>query len=197
MIYAAITATAEDIPKLYEPGWEWWTWLIAWITLTVAGLVTALALPMARTLLSHETGRAWRAPLAVVCILAGLAAAVFAWIGPGILMRHMDDGKGAFFVFLGCLTMAGLVWYAAGRLLDAVSDPFHDWDGSYSTWAGRIAAAPAVVIGAGTVFGGIAEVVTRVAASIPMGVAQFLGLAASVLLLGAFWVAAQILKRSS
>lgn len=195
MIYTGITTASEDIPKLYEPGWEWWTWLGAWILLAAAGMIIALALPMARTLLSLQTGRAWKVPAAIVCLLAGLAAVVFAWSAPGILMRHMDNSNGAFFVFLGCLTTAGLVWYAAGHLLDAITDPFHDWDGSYSTWTGRISAAPPVVIGAGSVFGGIAEIVTRVAATIPMGVAQFLGLAGSVLLLAAFWVAIQVVKR--
>lgn len=198
MIHSTITTTTNDVPKLYEEGWEWWAWPTNWIALAVIGFVIALSLPLALKIYRSTMDRAAKSALLVLCIAVSLAAVVMGWLGPGILMRHMDNGQGAFWVFLGCLTLGGLVWFWSGRILEATADPYYDWTGRYSPWeghAGKMAAAPAVVIGAGTIFGGIAEIVTRLAASIPMGIAQFLGLAGSVLTLGLIWLVAQFLRQ--
>ncbi|MGX5717951.1 hypothetical protein [Arthrobacter sp. MAHUQ-56] len=188
-------AATNEIPKLYESGWDWWAWPLAWAALAATGLLIALAVPAAHVLFSRHAGRFWTVPTAALALLAGLAAVVLAWLAPGILMRHMDSGGGVFLVFLGCLALAGAVWYLAARIIESTIEPAYDWTGRTVRWRAWNAAAPAVVLTAATIFGGIAEAVTRAAASIPMGVAQLLGLVASVLLLGIFWITLRAVKR--
>ncbi|MFK0004990.1 hypothetical protein [Paenarthrobacter sp. NPDC090522] len=182
MIQAFITTASNEVPKMFETGWDWWAWPIAWAALAVAALVIAGALPMFAVVVGAAQDTVWKVPAAILVILVVLAAVVAGYIGSGVMMRHMDNGQGAFWVFLGCLLVGLLGW--------AFSASWHGtqpYTYEARRWVGRVAAAPALVIGLGAVFNGIAEIITRLAASIPMTVAQFGALVVvGALVLGAY-----------
>lgn len=172
MIKTAITTATGEIPKLYEAGWDWWAWPIAWSALALAGLLMAAALPLITRTAEALEGTAWKTPgIAAVGLLA-VAAAVAGYLGSGVLMRHMDTGQGAFGVFLGSLLVGLLSWGVAARI---APQPY-----TYSPWRPWLLAIPMIVIGSGAITNGISEALTRLAASIPMSVASL----GSVILFG-------------
>lgn len=166
MIQAFITTATNDVPKMFETGWEWWAWPIAWAVLALAALVMAGALPMVA--IAGQAGSPWKVPLVILAGLLVLAAIVTGYAGSGVMMRHMDNGGGAFWVFLGSILVGLLGWG-----FSASWNGSQDWSYEDRRWLSWVAAAPALVIGLGAVFNGFAEIITRLAASIPMPVAQF------------------------
>lgn len=169
-VLAVAAATNNDIPKFYEAGWDWWAWPIAWLVFLGCGLALGTVLPLYAAVTEELTGarRGW-AQFGVV--IGGIAAIVFGWWGSGILMRHQETGEGAAWTFLGALAVAGVSWYWSSRFRQGYGD--YDWHTGYAL----VTAAPALIITAGAVMNGVGEFVTRLAASIPMPVAQFLSLA--------------------
>lgn len=168
----ATTTAVNEIPKLYEPGWEWWAWPVAWAALALAGLILAAALPLITRTAEKLEGTTWRTPGIAAAGLLAVAAAVAGYMGSGVLMRHMDSGKGVFWVFLGALLVGLLSWGVAARI---APQPY-----TYSPWRPWLLALPMIVIGSGAIFNGISEALTRLAASIPMSVASL----GSVILFG-------------
>lgn len=186
MSTASAIAAANDIaPNFYEPGWQWWALPVGWVILLALGVLIAITLPGAVTL--YQAGGWWAIPSAVLLVLAGLAAVVFAWIGPGMLMRHQPTGKGAFLVWLGCFAVAAVAWFVSHRVLVRKVDPYgYDYDSRRII--NRVAMVPGAVIGIATLCGGVAELVTRLAASVPMGVVQFLGVVVGLVAIALIWV---------
>ncbi|MDO5867062.1 MULTISPECIES: hypothetical protein [Paenarthrobacter] len=160
----AVTTATNEIPKLYEPGWDWWAWPIAWAALALAGLILAAALPLITRTAERLEGTAWRTPGIAAASLLAVAAAVAGYMGSGVLMRHMDSGEGAFSIFLGTLLVGLLSWGAAAHI---APQPY-----TYSPWRPWLLALPMIVIGSGAIANGISEALTRLAASIPMPVAS-------------------------
>jgi hypothetical protein len=169
MIQTAITAATEEIPKLYEPGWDWWAWPIAWTALALAALIIAAAAPLFVVTVEAIENHVLRVSAAIGVILLVLAAVVAGYAGSGVMMRHMDNGEGAFWVALGSILVGVLGWGVGYYLYDSRNYSYED-----RHWVSWASAAPALVIGLGAVLNGIAEIITRLAASIPMTVVQFL-----------------------
>lgn len=170
MIQAFITTATDAVPKMFEPGWDWWAWPIAWAVLALAALIMAGALPMIALAVDGLAGSMWRIPAAILVVLLVIAAAVTGYTASGVMMRHMDSGGGAFWVFLGSI-LVGLIGWGL-----STSWQGSGWNYEDRRWLSWVAAVPALVIGVGAVLNGIGEVVTRLAASIPMPVAQFLAI---------------------
>lgn len=168
MIHAFITTATDEVPKMFEPGWDWWAWPIAWAVLALAALIMAGAVPMFAIAVQGLEGSAWRVPAGILVVLLVVAAVVTGYAGSAVMMRHMDNGQGAFWVAAGSI-LVGLIGWG----FSASWHGMQDWSYEDRRWLTWVTAAPAIVIGLGAVFNGIAEIITRLAASIPMPVAQF------------------------
>lgn len=170
MIYATVRTATDEVPKMFETGWAWWAWPIAWAALALAALIMAGALPMFALAVDRLAGSVWRVPAAILVVLLVIAAAVAGYAASGVMMRHMDSGGGAFWVFLGSILVGLLGWGFS------TSWQGSGWSYEDRRWLSWLAAVPALVIGLGAVLNGIGEIITRLAASIPMPVAQFLAI---------------------
>lgn len=153
---------AGEIPNYYEPGWAWWAFVAAGVGLVFAGFCMAYGVPILVELTRQPLQSRHRWVAVAVIALVLIAAIFYGWSLPGELMRHTATAGGAFWYFVGSflagLTTWGLSWWLVD---DMKAWPF---------------ALPAVVICAGSVVQGIAEVLTRTAASIPTSVGQLSGL---------------------
>jgi hypothetical protein len=170
MIHTAITTATDEVPKMFEPGWEWWAWPIAWLVFLACGLAMGVIVPLFVAAMDSIENTAVRFLAGTAVVIGAVVVIVFGWAGSGILMRHHENGEGAGWTFLGALVVAGISWYWTARITDYRSN---GWDYAMQRSMGWYNAAPAIVIGLGAVFNGIAEIITRLAASIPMPVAQF------------------------
>lgn len=160
---AALRAAGE-IPNYYEPGWAWWAFVAAGVGLVFAGFCMAYGVPILVEMTKHRAESSYGWVIMTVLALGLIGAVFYGWSLPGELMRHTATAGGAFWYFVGSflagLTTWGLSWW--------VMDDMKAWP----------FALPAVVICAGSVVHGIAEILTRTAASIPTSVGQLSGIVA-------------------
>lgn len=188
---AALAITTEAPPKLYEAGWPWWAWLIAWAVFLLSAAALGFAGRIIRAAVNARRNRDIAAigSFLLVVVASGLVVAA-----PLSLMRHMDNGQGAGWAFFGSLAVAaGTAVVALTQIEYALPDSRHDFD---SRWTWRIFGhGPGILVALAAVFGGIAEMFTRLAASIPMGIGQLLAFVGAIFVLAIIYVLIEYNRR--